>query len=51
MTHHHHHPGHHHPSPRLSPSLMRMSALSRLGGAAVLIVVLWGAVVWSMATP
>jgi hypothetical protein len=48
MTHHHHHPGHSHPSPKLSPSLLRLSAASRLGVAAVLIALMWAAALWAM---
>lgn len=48
-THHHHHPpGHAHPPATLSPSLMRLSALQRLAGAAVLVVLIWSAVLWAM---
>ena len=49
MTHHHHHPGELHPSPRVAPSLLRLSAAQRLAGVGVLIALLWGAVVWAMA--
>jgi hypothetical protein len=49
MTHHHHHPGHAHPSPRVAPSLLRLSVTGRLGVVAVLIAMLWGAVIWAMA--
>jgi hypothetical protein len=44
--HHHHHPGHVHPSPRVAPSLLRLSALQRLGVTTVLLALLWGAVAW-----
>lgn len=49
MTHHHHHPGHAHPSPRVAPSLLRLSVTGRLAVVAVLVAVLWGAVIWAMA--
>ena len=45
---HHHHPGHIHPPASLHPSILRLSALQRLGFAAVLIAVLWSAVLWAM---
>ena len=48
--HHHHHPGHAHPPATVSPSILRLSALERLAAAAVLIVALWGAVFWAMAS-
>jgi hypothetical protein len=44
----HHHPGHSHPPATVSPSILRLSALERLAGVAVLIVALWGAVIWAM---
>ena len=47
MTHHHHHAGSAHPSPVLSPSLLRFSALQRLGVAAGLIALLWAAAWWA----
>jgi hypothetical protein len=46
--HHHHHPGHAHPAATVSPSILRLSALERLAAVAVLIVALWGAVIWAM---
>jgi hypothetical protein len=49
MTHHHHHPGHVHPSPRVSPSLLRLSALQRVGVVAILLALLWTAVAWALA--
>jgi hypothetical protein len=49
MTHHHHHPGHAHPSPRVAPSLLRLSVIGRLVVVAVLMAMLWGAVIWAMA--
>jgi len=48
--HHHHHPGRSHPPATVSPSILRLSALERLAAAAVLIVALWGAVLWAMAS-
>jgi len=48
VTHHHHHPGHAHPSPRIAPSLLRLSAAERVAAVAVLIALLWGAVAWAM---
>ena len=48
-AHQHHHPGHAHPPATVSPSILRLSALERLAAAAVVIVVLWGAVFWAMA--
>src|SRR5262245_58409354 len=47
--HHHHHPGHGHPPAGISPSILRMSVVERLALAAVLIALLWGAVLWAMA--
>ena len=47
MTHHHHHGGAPHPSPTVSPSLLRLSALERLAGAGVLIALIWAAVFWA----
>jgi hypothetical protein len=49
MTHHHHHPGHAHPSPRVAPSLLRLSALQRVGVVAMLLALLWAAVIWALA--
>jgi hypothetical protein len=49
-AHHHHHPGHTHPHATVSPSILRLSALERLAAVAVLIVALWGAVVWAMSS-
>jgi hypothetical protein len=48
--HHHHHPGRSHPPATVSPSILRLSALERLAAASVLIVALWGAVLWAMAS-
>jgi uncharacterized protein HemX len=49
MTHHHHHPGETHPPATVSPSILRLSAAERLGAVAVLIALIWGAVIWAMA--
>jgi hypothetical protein len=46
--HHHHAPGHAHPPATLAPSMLRLSAAQRLGGAAVLAVLIWAAVWWAM---
>ena len=46
MTHHHHEPGHAHPVARVAPSLLRMSALERIGAATVVAGILWIAVWW-----
>ena len=46
--HHHHDPNHAHPSAEVAPSLLRLSAAERLAGAAVLIAILWGAVLWAI---
>jgi hypothetical protein len=46
--HHAHRPGQGHPPAAISPSILRMSVVQRLGIAAVLIVLLWGAVLWAM---
>ena len=45
---HHHQPGQGHPPASISPSILRMSVLERFAVAAVLIVMLWGAVFWAM---
>jgi hypothetical protein len=50
--HHHHHqhpPGRGHPPAAVSPSILRMALIERLAAAAVLIALIWGAVVWAMA--
>lgn len=47
-AHQHHHEGHAHPPATVSPSILRLSALERLGAVAVVIVALWGAVAWAM---
>jgi hypothetical protein len=46
--HHHHHPGHAHPPAGVAPSILRLSALQRLGFAAGLIALLWAAAFWAM---
>jgi hypothetical protein len=46
MTH-HHHAGHAHPSPAISPSLLRFSALQRLACAGFLIALIWAAAFWA----
>jgi len=46
--HHHHDPGHAHPPAGVAPSILRLSALERLGVAAGLIALLWAAVFWAM---
>jgi hypothetical protein len=46
--HHHHHPGEAHPAAAVAPSLLRLSAIERLAGAAVVIALLWGAVFWAI---
>jgi hypothetical protein len=49
MTH-HDHAGHQHPIQAPSgPSLLRFSAAERLALAAVIIALLWGALLWAMA--
>jgi hypothetical protein len=46
---HHHHPaGRGHPPASVSPSILRMALVERLAAAAVIIVVIWGAVFWAM---
>jgi hypothetical protein len=46
-AHHHHHPGHIHPPAAAAPSLLRLSAIQRLGIAAALIALIWLAVYWA----
>jgi len=52
--HHHHH--HHHPPDRAHPpaavqaSILRLSIAERLGAAALLIALLWGAAYWAMSS-
>ena len=45
---HHHHAGQVHPPAALHASILRLSVLERLGAAAVVIALLWGAVLWAM---
>ena len=47
-AHQHHHPGHAHPPATVSPSILRLSALERLGVAAGLIALLWAAAFWAL---
>jgi len=47
MTH-HHHPGHAHPSPAVSSSLLRLSAVERLAASAAISALLWLAVLWAL---
>lgn len=42
----HHHSGHVHPSASVTASLLRLSALQRLGVTTILLALLWGAVAW-----
>jgi hypothetical protein len=46
-SHHHHHPGHVHPPALVHPSILRLSALQRLGFAAGLIAIIWAAAFWA----
>jgi len=46
--HHHHREGHAHPPARAHPSILRMSALQRLGFTAGLIALIWAAAFWAM---
>jgi hypothetical protein len=46
--HHHHDPGHAHPPAGVAPSILRLSALERLGVAAGLIALLWAAAFWAL---
>lgn len=48
MSHHHHAPGQPHQPASVSPSILRLSAVGRLGIAAVVIAVLWAAAAWAM---
>jgi len=47
MTH-HHHAGAPHPSPKISPSLLRLSVPQRLALAGALIALIWAAVLWAV---
>ena len=44
----HRHPGHVHPPASVHPSILRLSALQRLGFAAALIALVWAATFWAM---
>jgi hypothetical protein len=47
--HHHHHPhGHAHPPAAAAASILRLSAGGRLLFAALLIALVWAAVIWTM---
>jgi hypothetical protein len=46
MTHHHHGVAPH-PSPAVSPSLLRLSAVQRLAISSALIVLIWTAFFWA----
>jgi hypothetical protein len=46
--HHHHHDGDMHPPATARASILRMSALERVGFAAGLIALLWAAAFWAM---
>jgi hypothetical protein len=46
--HHHHHANEGHPPATVTPSILRLSALERLVGAAVVSIALWAAVYWAM---
>jgi hypothetical protein len=46
--HHHHHAGHAHPPAAVHPSILRLSAIERLGLAAVAVALLWTAALWAM---
>jgi hypothetical protein len=47
MTH-HHHAGAAHPSPKLAPSLLRLSAPSLVAVAIGLSAVIWALTIWAM---
>ncbi|MGA8319763.1 MAG: hypothetical protein WBE48_20990 [Xanthobacteraceae bacterium] len=44
---HHHHGGAPHPSPVVSPSLIRLSAVQRLAISGALIALIWAAFFWA----
>jgi hypothetical protein len=46
-SHHHHHPDQGHPPAAVHASILRLSALQRLGFAAALIALVWAAVFWA----
>jgi len=45
---HHHRPGEGHPPAAISPAILRLSALERLAVVGVVIMAMWGIVVWAM---
>jgi hypothetical protein len=45
----HHHGDAPHPPPAVLPSLLRLSSVQRLALAAVVIALMWGAVLWALA--
>jgi hypothetical protein len=47
-VHHHHHSGHVHPPASVHPSILRLSAVERLGVAAGLIALVWAVAFWAM---
>jgi hypothetical protein len=47
MTH-HHHGGPVHPSPKISPSLLRLAAPQRIAVAGALIALIWAAMLWTI---
>ena len=47
--HHHHAEGGRHPAAAIAPSILRMAFTERLIVAAVMIALIWGAVLWAMA--
>ncbi len=49
VQHHHQHPqGQAHPSAAIAPSILRLSAAGRLAAAAILIALIWAAMLWAM---
>ena len=48
VHHPHRHPGAGHPPAAVPPSILRMGAFTRLAGAAAVIVLIWGAMVWAI---
>jgi hypothetical protein len=48
MTHHHHDPGQAHPSPKISPSLLRLSVPERLAVAGLPLALVWVATLWAV---
>jgi hypothetical protein len=43
-------PHHAHESARVSASILRLSALQRLGGVALVLALLWGSILWTIAS-